>query len=365
MTNHHSTLAALCSADHHASKKYATTVILTFVMVGLGTAIIRRIQLQLTPDEIVLEHNVVSGSIIFTIGDIGAQYLTHPSTSSSSLSRQQQRRTHLHPFGRGGKDSWFASYHRSPHDIAQTISSFASSLPPLDRQRLAISTALGALWLGVANPAVYAAVERAFPGSDTWGRVVLKMVLSCSFLSTAGNWITMFFRRYMKQICEVIAQQQQQQPPSSRSRNNVKDHRDTPSSRCYRLRQICYTLRTRWECTVTSCNDDFFDVLLDDLKVWPLYDIVCYTIIPIRLRPLTTAVMASCWSIYMSVASATTNSAAATSTTTKRSTAIRKSSSTSLTDQDEDDDISTTTTMVNMKPIVETVREDEDNHHPL
>jgi len=46
------------------------------------------------------------------------------------------------------------------------------------------------------------------------------------------------------------------------------------------------------------------EVLKDDLKIFPAYDILCYSVIPPKVRPLTNALIASAWAMYMSIASA-------------------------------------------------------------
>lgn len=200
-----------------------------------------------------VRRNILAGSIIFTIGDVGAQGLEY-------WSRQQRRR----------------------------LQTSESSSFVLDQQRLTISTLLGALWSGIAVPIVYDGVERLLPGHEGgMGRVLLKMVLSCSFLSTAGNYITMFFRRFVSQVCNLTTEK-------------------------WRARQTSNTaslpwlaaVRMRWVQCVASCNADFYEVLMDDLKIWPLYDIACYTCIPPFIRPITTSIMSSLWSMYMSIASA-------------------------------------------------------------
>ena len=208
-----------------------------------------------------LRRNVLAGAAIFTLGDWGAQCLTLLRTSSR-------------------KDN-------------------APLLLRFDQPRLAIAAALGVVWSGWAVPAVYAAAERLFPGR-TVARIVAKMIVSCSFLSTAGNYITMFVRRYLKQIIVVV-------------RSDTTTKRHPHDSRRRRIRSVFR------EC-VTTCNRDIGEVIIDDLKVWPLYDILCYAWIPPALRPITTALMSSAWSMYMSLASAKESSSSTTSTNTSSPT---------------------------------------------
>ena len=297
------TAASVVAINNKNKNKYVVTTRLlwTLLVVGGGAALLTH--LTLTPDEVVLEHNILSGAIIFTVGDVGAQYLTS-------------------------------------HSYASFV---------LDRQRLGISTALGAVWLGVANPAVYTAVERAFPGHDSWTRIFLKMILSCSVLSTVGNWTTMFIRRYLSHICHTVrdvygvTRRQQQQQQGS---DTTKDHPASTSRQLYAT--LWNVLHTKFRHTCASCNDDFWQVLVDDLMIWPAYDILCYAVIPPMARPITTAIMASCWSIYMSIASASNT----TTTTTKQrhgsplagstvgssSTSTTSSRGSSMTEYDDDDE---------------------------
>ena len=205
--------------------------------------------LALSAQALRMRRNILAGSMIFTVGDVGAQVLTFSYKTKFRCRRSDDK----------------------------TASSFA-----LDQQRLHISTILGAVWSGIMVPLVYDGVERLLPGHQGFGRILLKMAISCSFLSTAGNWMTMFFRRFVSQMCNFVMEQW-------RSRGTAT---------------WWPTVRENWMQCVASCNGDFYEVLMDDLKIWPLYDILCYSCIPPFIRPITTAIMSSLWSMYMSIASA-------------------------------------------------------------
>lgn len=56
------------------------------------------------------------------------------------------------------------------------------------------------------------------------------------------------------------------------------------------------------EC-IRSCNRDIGHVIRDDLKLWPAYDILCFSFIPPSLRAFTTALMSSSWAMYISIVS--------------------------------------------------------------
>ena len=186
-----------------------------------------------------LRFNMLSGTIIFAVGDYGAQWLEYWTMRKD----------------RGGQ---------------------ASSFDPT-ADRFLIAVILGAIWAGVGNPLVYATVESLLPGAGSVRRVLTKMLVTCSVLSTAGNYFTMMFRRVGQQL--LLKRQQK----------NKTLHTGFGS-----ILQSCRT----------SCNRDFPEVLRDDLKVWPAYDVLCYSIIPPMVRPITTALMATLWSMYMSIASA-------------------------------------------------------------
>jgi hypothetical protein len=123
-----------------------------------------------------MRRNILAGTMIFTVGDFGAQVLTHWSSTTDKTTAKKFQ---------------------------------------LDAQRLQISTVLGILWAGLSVPFVYSSIEGLLPGSSSIGRVLLKMVISCSILSTAGNYVTMFFRRYVASLCDIIV-------AGRRRRNNNK-----------------------------------------------------------------------------------------------------------------------------------------------
>ena len=117
-------------------------------------------------------------------------------------------------------------------------------------------------------PPVYAAAEALAPGRSP-GKVVKKMLFSCALLSTFGNWVTMFARRYLQVL------------------------RGVDESSSFR------------DC-VASCNRDIWPVLRVDLKIWPLYDVLCFAVIAPDWRPVATTLMSCAWQAFMSAVSART-----------------------------------------------------------
>lgn len=252
MRNGFVSLAAVC--------KHYQTLLVTSLLVSSGAFLTNPRNLpNLSSGALQMRKNILTGSIIFTIGDVGAQLLTYLAESSNT-------------------ERYFTNI---------------TVLFQLNQQRLAISTILGVLWAGIANPAVYSMVERILPGSRSLGRVLLKMSMSISILSTFGNYAIMFFRRYLQQLCTVWNMLK------TNSSGGVGITSKT-------IMMLGMELQTRFRACVSSCNHDIKEVLMDDLKVWPLYDFMCFSVIPPTVRPVANAVMASLWSMYMSIASAGT-----------------------------------------------------------
>lgn len=214
-------------ADEKANRLSRTlreqkVVVYTALAVALTAAVTKNVAWQ------GLRRNMLAGTVIFSVGDWGAQLLTRKQSDN------------LRPF-------------------------------LLDHNRFVISAVLGSLWAGMVNPSVYGSIERILPGATSIGRVLLKMAFSCSILSTAGNFVSMLFRRFLYRSLEQ---------PQNLIGNLLE--------------------------SIESCKQDFLEVLRDDLRVWPLYDIVCFSLIPPSVRPISNAFMASAWSMYMSIVSAKT-----------------------------------------------------------
>lgn len=132
----------------------------------------------------------------------------------------------------------------------------------VDGDRLAVAVSLGSVHGGLVLPFVYQFAEALFPGV-TMRNVLLKVAVSCGMLSTGGNYYNLLARRLLA--------------PSEAP--SVSEH----------VRQC-----------VTSVHCDFRDVLLKDLRVWPLYDLACFAVIPPSLRPMATSIVSTCWYTYVS-----------------------------------------------------------------
>ena len=93
--------------------------------------------------------------------------------------------------------------------------------------------------------------------------VLLKTCLSCGLLSTGGNYYSLMLRNFWHHA----------------------SWRELPATS---------------HALLDSVHDIFADVILDDLRVWPLYDLMCFGVVPPHLRPTTTALVSVCWHTYMS-----------------------------------------------------------------
>ena len=134
----------------------------------------------------------------------------------------------------------------------------------LDSRRLAKATALGAINGGLLLPFVYQLAEGLLPGRSL-RTVALKTCVSCGVLSTAGNYYNLLARR-------LLADAPRGEPLEHRVR------------RC--VRQV---------------HAIFPGVVRDDLKVWPLYDMLCFGLVPPKMRATATAAVSVCWHSYVSM----------------------------------------------------------------
>jgi len=248
------------------------------------------VELTATAAAAAVRRNVISGAAIFTIGDAAAQMLTNSRTKASSkkaiavpvldaidvnvnVSEGPERKPIQLPMRGGGA--------KANRLLANTVTS-------LDMNRLFVSSILGAVWSGFCVPFVYGNVEKTFPGKANLKLILTKVLVTCSILSTIGNYGTMFARRFIAQYTTY----QFDKSSSLRLKWFSKP-----------IESILLFLAILKGC-FRSCNRDIGEVIVDDLKIWPLYDLTCYSIIPPAWRPIATSIMSSGWAMYMSVASA-------------------------------------------------------------
>ena len=135
----------------------------------------------------------------------------------------------------------------------------------LDSARLAKATGVGTVYGGLLLPASYNLAEHCFPGRSVRA-ILLKASLSYTCLSLGGNYFSIGARRLLSM------------PP---------DDAGLP-------------LPERVRRCLAGVNADSAGVLLDDVKVWPIYDVLCFSLIPAALRPKATAIVSVCWHTYIS-----------------------------------------------------------------
>ena len=225
----------------------------------------------------VVRRNVISGAAIFTVGDAAAQLLTNSKQS-------KQRKTSIVPTA----DAQSIAMEESTLQSVRQTNRIATAFASLDKNRLYSSTVLGAIWSGFCVPFIYGTVEKTFPGKANIRQVLIKVLVTCSILSTLGNYVTMFARRFAAQYTTY----QFDKTSSLRLKWFSKPIEST------------LLFLAIFKSCFQSCNRDIGEVIVDDLKIWPLYDLTCYSLISPYWRPITTSIMSSGWAMYMSVVSA-------------------------------------------------------------
>eukprot|EP00967_Tisochrysis_lutea_P124123 scaffold207285_cov33-Tisochrysis_lutea.AAC.1 len=130
---------------------------------------------------------------------------------------------------------------------------------PVSIPRMGQALTVGSIWGGYAIPAVYNTAEVLFPGR-AGANILLKACFSCGCLSTVGNYAALVLRRTLAGGINL--------PSVKRA--------------------------------VSTANSDIGGVVRTDLKIWPLYDILCFGIVPAGVRPACTAVVSVLWHTYMS-----------------------------------------------------------------
>lgn len=133
-------------------------------------------------------------------------------------------------------------------------------------ERLLQATSLGTVYGGLIITSAYQFAESLFPGRRP-ASIVLKTAVSCAMLSIGGNFFSLTMRRLL-------------------SPSGALDGESFAARLCR---------------TVADVASIFPNVLRDDLRVWPLYDLLCFSAIPPSLRPTATACVSVCWQTYMSL----------------------------------------------------------------
>ena len=144
---------------------------------------------------------------------------------------------------------------RSPLEPPAQRKSADSDANKLDFTRHAHAMTIGYIYGGAVLPWVYSTAESLFPGRSPL-KCALKVLVSCGILSTVGNYGNLLCRRLLSGV-------------------------DLPDA-------------------LSAVNAEIREVVKHDLRVWPAYDLLCFSIIPPAMRPTATAVMSTCWATYLS-----------------------------------------------------------------
>lgn len=154
---------------------------------------------------------------------------------------------------------------------AQQIEHGSEAIAPLSGERIAGASALGLIWGGGISPTVYRLNEHLFPGKQP--RTIAKKILfSFGLLGCVGNWGLIFSKRMLS----------------------------ANSSASAPMKPAALPLDERAKATARSVNVDFPEVLSNDIKVWPLTDLIVFSLVPIRWRVAFVSSVSVCWQTYLS-----------------------------------------------------------------
>lgn len=124
--------------------------------------------------------------------------------------------------------------------------------------RMLQAAIVGSLWSGYCSPKIYHFAERVVGPGKGLRKVALKMLVTTAILSSVGNYINMSMRRMM-----------------------AGGYREPGG-------------------VFQTVNSQIVEVMFADWKVWPVYDALCFKVIPLHLRGATTVAANTCWGAYLS-----------------------------------------------------------------
>eukprot|EP01062_Namystynia_karyoxenos_P073360 TRINITY_DN70160_c0_g1_i1.p1 TRINITY_DN70160_c0_g1~~TRINITY_DN70160_c0_g1_i1.p1 ORF type:complete len:255 (+),score=73.22 TRINITY_DN70160_c0_g1_i1:101-766(+) len=129
---------------------------------------------------------------------------------------------------------------------------------PLDLSRAAHAAAVGVLYGGLLYPSFYRTLDRLLPAQSA-RNLALKMAADLACFGVFGNTANIY----------------------ARVRLDGCGHGET----------------------VQYLRAHMPEVIMAEFAVWPAYNTLCFTRVPLHMRPTTTACMSLCWHTYMSRAS--------------------------------------------------------------
>lgn len=128
----------------------------------------------------------------------------------------------------------------------------------LDEKRAFISGTLGIVAAGYIYPCAYKQLDKIFKGKEL-ATLVKKSIVEICTVGVLVNSLSIAARGLL----------------SGHSTQEVRKH----------------------------VRDEMPQVFLNDAKVWFPYNMVAFSILPVHIRPITTAIMESCWQTYISLCS--------------------------------------------------------------
>eukprot|EP00756_Hemistasia_phaeocysticola_P062277 Hpha_TRINITY_DN5707_c0_g1::TRINITY_DN5707_c0_g1_i2::g.147678::m.147678/K13348/MPV17; protein Mpv17 len=129
------------------------------------------------------------------------------------------------------------------------------SNPDFCWRRFANATGIGLLYSGLLYPSFYGALERRLPARSL-RNLSLKITADLITFGVIGNTTNIY----------------------ARLRLDGEGH----------------------EAAVRYLVEHMHEVIAAECAVWPLYNVLCFTVVPLHLRPTTTSVLSLCWHTYMS-----------------------------------------------------------------
>ncbi len=131
-----------------------------------------------------------------------------------------------------------------------------TSVRELSPRRLANAGFAGALFNGILLPQWYLLLHKVSPGQETAKTIAAKILSNCVAWGCVGNAAIMATRRLL----------------------------DGDS----------------WAKTERAIRRDLWDVMKNDYKIWPLYDVLCFTCIPRHMQGMSTGTLGILWATYLS-----------------------------------------------------------------
>ncbi|EWM28334.1 mpv17-like protein [Nannochloropsis gaditana] len=139
---------------------------------------------------------------------------------------------------------------------AKTGQKKCTSWRDLSLRRLANAGFAGAVFNGVLLPQWYLLLHKLSPGAETPKTIAAKILGNCVAWGCVGNAAIMAMRRVL----------------------------DGES----------------WHDAEQAVRRDLWGVMMNDYKIWPLYDVLCFTCIPRHLHGLSTGTLGIVWATYLS-----------------------------------------------------------------